>query len=113
VLEPVVGWLARYRVPRLVGTSVVLLTLVGVVGWGAYSLRDDATKALEALPEAARRARALLESQSESGPGAQVQQAAKELRGDEPSPPAGGDQGMSGFVRRALGSVLALAGHTR
>jgi predicted PurR-regulated permease PerM len=82
-LEPVVGWLVRRGVPRLAAASLVLLVVLGLAGWGLYSLRDEVSRAIDALPEAARRAREMLMSQSASGPAARVQQAAGELRGED------------------------------
>ena len=35
-LEPVVAWLARHHLPRVAGTSVLLLTLLGLSFWGGY-----------------------------------------------------------------------------
>jgi predicted PurR-regulated permease PerM len=81
MLEPVVAWLARHRMPRLAGTSVVMIALLGLAAWGTYSLRDEAIQAVEALPEAARRARELVMSQAGVGAGASIQQAADELSG--------------------------------
>ena len=45
-LEPVVAWLERHRIPRLAATTLVLLTLLGPLGWGAYSLRDNVQSAI-------------------------------------------------------------------
>jgi predicted PurR-regulated permease PerM len=121
-LEPVVAWLARRHVPRLAGAGAVLAIILGLSGWGAYSLRDDALQALEALPDAARRARALVWSGGQSGPGRQVQRAAEAIQGSPQTdsvetPGAGEDRqprstgAMSDWVQRVVGSVLALAGH--
>src|SRR5688572_28749181 len=62
-LEPVVAWLARYRMPRMAGTAVVLLVILAATGVGAYSLRDDARQLVEALPQATQRAREMVASQ--------------------------------------------------
>lgn len=138
-LEPIVAWLASHRVPRIVGTNVVLIGLLSLCGWGVYSLRDDAVKAMEALPEAARRARELVTSQTGSGPAETLRQAATELRGTGTSGEQGGPQkptgdaqqpggssgqagggpplaggtgaGMSGLLQRGVGSVLSFAGN--
>jgi predicted PurR-regulated permease PerM len=40
-LEPVVAWLERHRVPRLAGASLVLLAILGLLGWGTYTLRAN------------------------------------------------------------------------
>ena len=95
-LEPVVAWLTRYRVPRMAGTAVLLLSLLGLAGWGAYSLRDDAMQAVETLPQAARRAREMVMSQSGSGPAANIREAAGVLRGESPVGQGGQGQAEEG-----------------
>jgi predicted PurR-regulated permease PerM len=81
ILEPIVAWLERRRIPRVAGATLVMLALAALAGWGAYSLRDDVLAATEALPKAARRAREMVLSQSASGAGAHVRKAAEELGG--------------------------------
>jgi predicted PurR-regulated permease PerM len=93
ILEPAVAWLSEHRVPRLAGTSVLMLALLALAGWGVYSLRDDMAEAVEALPHAARRARQMVVSQLGSGPGAIIQRAAEELRGE--SAPTTGENDAS------------------
>lgn len=122
-LEPVVAWLERHRVPRLVGASVVMLVLLGLSGWGVYSLKDNAAAALDALPEAARRAREMVASSGSTGPAASIEEAAGVLQGkptDSSASPqqnekAGGGaatpSGAMPVVQRAVGSIFALAGH--
>jgi len=121
-LEPLVAWLARHHVPRLAGAATLLALIVGVSGWGVYSLRDDARQAIEALPKVAQRARTLLWSDSESSPARQVERAAEVLQGSgapekadkssagegRQAQPAGA---MSEWLQRGIGSALALAGH--
>jgi predicted PurR-regulated permease PerM len=127
VLEPLVAWLVRHRVPRVAGTSIVLLTLLGLAGWGAASLRNDAIEAIDALPEVARRARELVLSQTGNGPGASIQEAAAELSGGStetvdkadgkpPAQSAEGEgvsfgEGAVGLFQRGASYVLAIAGH--
>ena len=82
MLEPIVAWLARHRLPRLAGTSAVLITLLGLAIWGTYSLRDDAMQAIGTLPEAARRAREMVTAQTGREPGASIQRAAEALTGE-------------------------------
>jgi predicted PurR-regulated permease PerM len=121
-LEPVVAWMARHRLPRLAGASLLLAALLGVCGWGVYTLRDEAVAAIETLPEAARRAREMVWSQTAQGAGAQLQRAADELRGsaaaspDDDAPKSPGQQTpssgrMSDLAARIVGSIFALAGH--
>ena len=121
-LEPVVAWLHRHRVPRVLGAALLLTSLLGLSGWVAYGLRDDAVQALEALPEVARRARELVWSHGEPTPAQHIQAAVEELqRGDEatarpgtsssPGPLGAVTSAAAGWVQRGVGSVVALAGH--
>jgi predicted PurR-regulated permease PerM len=116
-LEPVVAWMAR-AIPRLAAASLLMLTLLGLSAWGVYSLRDDAEKALEALPDAARRVREMVTSRQQSGAASNIKEASSELQGiasgqDKPAqaaaqPPASGG---SGLLQRGIGSIFALSGH--
>ena len=116
-LEPLVAWLAQYHVPRLVGASTLLAIILGLGAWGAYSLRDDVSEAVEALPEIARRAREWISTENRSATGGKIRQAAEELQGTQSSAQSGGassgstGQAVTGLVQRAAGSALALAGH--
>jgi predicted PurR-regulated permease PerM len=106
ILEPVVAWLARHRLPRMAGASLLMLAVLAIAAWGAYSLRDDVTRAVESLPEAARRARELATSKLGSGAGASIQQAAAELRGGSESATSSSQSGASSSQagRRGEGS---------
>ena len=137
-LEPVVAWLGRHHVPRLAGATLTLLVLVGLCGWGVYSLRDDVQQMVESLPEAARRARQMVTSQSGSRTSSSIQEAASVLQGgqgaasgdtgatgtmgqegggtaDSQSPPGGGSRtagsSPAGWIQWGVGSIVALAGH--
>ena len=124
-LEPLVAWMQTRFVPRIAGAGILLALMLGISGWGAYSLRDDALQAIDALPEAARRARELIWSDDGMGPADRVRQAAEVLRRspqeekpetstastpDLEEPPAGGLTTID-WVQHGVGSVLALAGH--
>jgi predicted PurR-regulated permease PerM len=78
-LDPIVDRLQALRVPRVIGAALVLLTLVGATGYGLYTLRDDALKVVEELPEAARNLRSTLRRQREPGPIDKLQKAATEI----------------------------------
>ena len=54
-LSPIVNWLEVKQVPRWLSSAVLLLAIVGGIGWGAYSLRLQASQLLAALPEAAQK----------------------------------------------------------
>jgi predicted PurR-regulated permease PerM len=123
-LEPVVAWLHRWHIPRVVGAGVLLLAILMLSGWGVFSLRDDVVEAFESLPEVARRARELV-WQGESGPAQRIREAADELQRSsrsgttdtptgtsrtQPQSGAGGSV-MTQWMQQGIGSVLALAGH--
>jgi predicted PurR-regulated permease PerM len=55
--DPLVIGLARLRVPRAIGAALVLGALVLGVGYGIYSLSDDALAIAEDLPASARKLR--------------------------------------------------------
>jgi len=80
-LDPLVDRLERWRIHRAIGAGVVLLTLVGAAGYGAYTLRDDVMAIVDGLPRAAKQMRASLQSGRQQDPGTmdRLQEAAKEI----------------------------------
>ncbi|MCK9686258.1 AI-2E family transporter [Scleromatobacter humisilvae] len=56
-LTPLVNGLVRVGVPRALGAAVVMIALVGGIGWGAWSLDDQANNLIESLPDAAQKLR--------------------------------------------------------
>ncbi|MEP6791236.1 MAG: AI-2E family transporter, partial [Ramlibacter sp.] len=56
-LSPPVEWLARRRVPRWLGAAVMLLGLLGGLGWTGYALSDDTAALIDSLPVAAQKVR--------------------------------------------------------
>lgn len=59
-LDPVVDRLQRLRVPRVLGAAVVLIAIVGTLGWTTYKVSDEAVAVIEDLPKAARNLRQAL-----------------------------------------------------
>ena len=78
-LEPVVSALTRVRLPRVIAAALVVLMAGGSLGYGAYSLSDDATAIIAQLPEAAQRLRRSMRRDN-PGPIEQVKKAAEELQ---------------------------------
>jgi predicted PurR-regulated permease PerM len=85
-LTPVVDRLERWHAPRALASAVLLVVIIGSLGWIGYSLRDDAATLIESLPSAAQKLRRSMEQQNEpaagpakGGPIEKVQQAAAEL----------------------------------
>ena len=54
-LSPVVDALERWRIPRAISGAVLILGLLGGIGFSAYSFSDDANQLVSSLPEAAQR----------------------------------------------------------
>src|SRR5688572_21600939 len=110
-LEPAVAWLARHRVHRLFGAATVLLLVVGGLLAGAYAVRADAMRMVQAAPEAMDRAREMVAAQLGSDAAATATGAlggGSSDRGD-----AAGTSGEAGgsIVRRVVGAVFSFAGH--
>ena len=81
-LTPAVDRLQRWRLPRVVGATIVISAVVTVIAWGVWALADQASALIETLPQVAQKVRQGLEGQtrkSESSPIDKVQQAAAEL----------------------------------
>ncbi len=55
--SPVVNWLEIRRVPRWLGSAVLLLSILGAMGGTAYALSDEAVAMVESLPVAAQKFR--------------------------------------------------------
>ena len=84
MLEPAVALLVRWRIPRLIGATLVFVATIALVTGGAYSLRHQATVALDNLPTAMARLRVALQDRmaahSTPHPVTQMEKAAAELR---------------------------------
>jgi predicted PurR-regulated permease PerM len=60
-LNPLVAWLEAIRIPRLVGTAIVMMSLIGALVLGTYSLRGEMQAIIEQLPYAASKASSAIE----------------------------------------------------
>jgi predicted PurR-regulated permease PerM len=79
-LEPIVVLMTRIKVPRIIAAALVVVLTGSALGYGAYSLSDDATAIIAQLPEAAQRLRRSMQRDRTPGPIEQVQKAAEELQ---------------------------------
>jgi predicted PurR-regulated permease PerM len=52
-LNPLVVWLERHKIPRVAGTSIVMVAVICALVFGAYALRGQAQRIFAQLPEAA------------------------------------------------------------
>lgn len=80
-LSPVVDWLQRWHVPRMLGAAVLLAAILGGAGATVYSLSGDAASLIGSLPMAAQKLRQSLHVSRGRSPGAlaTVQKAATQL----------------------------------
>lgn len=80
-LNPVVCWLERLKLPRVVAASIVMLTLFGALVFVGSTLRDEFTAIVEQLPDTTHRLSGALAKIRNDKPGAlqQMQAAANEL----------------------------------
>jgi predicted PurR-regulated permease PerM len=79
-LEPIVFMLTRIRIHRVIASGLVVMLTAGALGYGIYSLSDDAAAIVAQLPEAAQRLRRTMQRDTTPGPIEQVQKAANELQ---------------------------------
>jgi len=81
-LAPAVGFLARRaRLPRSVGAALVLILLLGTVGWGADSLQPEALNILALVPRATQKFSLVVQTdpRTPSGTIELIQRAASEI----------------------------------
>ncbi|WP_457352112.1 AI-2E family transporter [Roseateles sp. P5_D6] len=103
-LAPVVEQLQRLRLPRAVAAAMLLLSLVGAVGWTGYALSDDAGKLLESLPAATEKVRAAVAAHRPGSSSAlvQMQKAATQLEqaaeAGAPGPATASSRGVTRVV---------------
>ena len=80
-LTPVVGWLEHIKIPRTIGTTIILLTLLCGAAAVANSLRTEFQSILVRLPDAAHQISQAITKTQEGQPGTmqQMQAAATEI----------------------------------
>jgi predicted PurR-regulated permease PerM len=79
-LEPIVLALLRIHVPRAIAAAIVLATATGAVGYGIYSVSDDALAIVEDLPASAKKLReSWSELRGHQGPVQTLTQAVDEI----------------------------------
>lgn len=80
-LNPLVAWLERIKIPRLIGTCAVMAAILGGIGAGAGPLLNQSQSILERLPESAHKISQALSKWQDGQPSAlqQMQSAATEI----------------------------------
>lgn len=80
-LSPLVNAMEKLHIPRAIGAALLLLSVVGGIGWLTYSLGDETVGIIEKLPEAAQKMRSALRAEPSGGTSTidKVQKAASEL----------------------------------
>jgi len=90
-LAPLVESMARMRIPRALSAAVLILGLLGGTAAAVYGMADDINRAIESLPRAAEKLRAMVEKKGPvraETPLEKVQKAAEELERAAPQNPA-------------------------
>ncbi|MEO8923663.1 MAG: AI-2E family transporter [Caldimonas sp.] len=80
-LTPVVNRLENWRVPRAAGAGLLLTAILLAIGWGVWSLSDEASALVETLPQIAQKLRQTVQGQRQKPVATieKVQQAATEI----------------------------------
>lgn len=63
-LSPVVDWLQRLHVPRVLGAALLLVAILGGLARTAYSLSGDTARLIEALPVAVQKIKEVAETRT-------------------------------------------------
>lgn len=105
-LSPMVNWMEAKRVPRWLGSAVLLLAIVGAAAGAAWTLSDQAGRLVESLPMAAQKFRQVIKTREGTSLGAleTVQKAAAQIEqvahesGSYNLPPSGTNRGAMRVV---------------
>lgn len=118
-LHPIVLWLERARVPRVLGAALVVTAIAAIVAWGAWALQDDFFDAVERLPRQIRELRQQWSAARDGGPTAglssavgEVQQlAGSDVGGAPVRKPAEDENGLGVTLWEGSTGLLTLAGN--
>lgn len=124
-LEPVVVWLMRLKLSRLVSSAVVVTSITCALGYSGYALSDDAAAVVAQMPEAAAKLRQVVRRQNDGGTLENVKRAAAEIQKtaneatDTPAAPPRNVQRVQivepafdvrGYISWGSASLIAFAG---
>ncbi|MBS0447177.1 MAG: AI-2E family transporter [Proteobacteria bacterium] len=79
-LAPLVDRLERLRLPRVLGSALTMIAIVGGLAWSAYALSDEASNWVESLPHTAASLRRAMRAAPPTDKVQKVQQAAAQLQ---------------------------------
>jgi predicted PurR-regulated permease PerM len=97
-LSPLVKMMQNWKIPRALGAAILLIGIVGGIGFLAYSLSDEAVATVESLPDAVDKfSKALRKEQGASDSAmhkmqnatSDLEQAARSIPTSEPTAPKG------------------------
>lgn len=97
-LSPLVKMMQKWRIPRALGAAILLIGIVGGIGFLAYSLSDEAVATVESLPDAVDKFRRTLRKEQGASDSAMhkmqnatsdLEQAARSIPTTEPTTPKG------------------------
>ena len=101
VLGPAVDSMARHGLPRVLGSIIMITLLCGAIGFGAWTLSDEAMAIVDKVPVAAQRLATRLQNDRRravpQGAIEKVQEAAKEL--EKAAEKAADPSGVAGAQR--------------
>ena len=80
VLYPLVSWLEGKRIPPSVGAALILMLILGLIGWIGWGLQDEATQMARELPRQIRQVRLQMERTTSTGTFSRLREALEEVR---------------------------------
>ncbi len=100
-LSPMVNRMQAWRIPRAIGAAIMMIAIVGGAGYAVYTLSDEATRMIEALPDAAKKLRQTMRKDRTAPEGAvdKVQRAAEKLQNVANETTAPAPKTQAGVVR--------------
>jgi predicted PurR-regulated permease PerM len=118
-LTPAVNMMQRWHIPRAAAAGLLLTAIVSAIGWGVWSLSDEASALVESLPRVAQKLRQTMQGQRQKPVATieKVQQAAAEIElaaegtgttaSASPSAETGSDVASAPYPGRAAASAAA------
>lgn len=117
VLEPIVTWLERFRLPRSVGAFLAILLLLGVAYAGSYFFYNRAISFIQELPRYSQKFRGVISHVTQKT--SQLEQTTRQMLPKEqeqgkdskkPVPVTVQNASSSGLLTRNLAAVTEVAG---